>query len=227
MIKVLIVEDDQSISNFIDISLIRAGYSTSLAFDWENAIELVDRHEYDLILLDIMIPKLDGFAVLEYVKELNIPVIFITALSDINNKVNGLKLGADDYITKPFDIEELLVRVEVILRRNHKIGDIIRYRDLEINIDSHIVKKNGIDIDLTAKEFAVLLLFMRNKNVALYRSFIYERIWKDDFYDDTRTVDLHIARIKKRLDLEKEIKTVYKIGYRFEEQIWNWVLRYL
>ncbi len=166
-----------------------------------------------------MIPKLDGFAVLEYVKELNIPVIFITALSDINNKVNGLKLGADDYITKPFDIEELLVRVEVILRRNHKIGDIIRYRDLEINIDSHIVKKNGIDIDLTAKEFAVLLLFMRNKNVALYRSFIYERIWKDDFYDDTRTVDLHIARIKKRLDLEKEIKTVYKIGYRFEEQI--------
>ena len=112
-----------------------------------------------------------------------------------------------------------MVRVEVILRRNHKIGDIIRYRDLEINIDSHIVKKNGIDIDLTAKEFAVLLLFMRNKNVALYRSFIYERIWKDDFYDDTRTVDLHIARIKKRLDLEKEIKTVYKIGYRFEEQI--------
>ncbi len=218
MINVLIVEDEEAIANLIKISLEGAGYLTNIAYDGEAAIDLVEEKQFDLILLDVMIPKVDGFSVLEYVHNQNIPVIFITALSDVNNKVKGLKMGAEDYITKPFALEELLARVEVVLRRNNKITDIIKYRNIEINTSSHIVTMDGAVIDLTKKEFDLLLLFMQNKNVALYREVIYERIWKEDFYSDTRTVDLHIARLKKKLNLEAEIKTVYKIGYRFEVQ---------
>lgn len=219
MIDILIVEDEHSIANLIKISLDAAGYNCYEVNDGASAISVVESKKYDLILLDVMIPEVDGFSVLEYVKQLGIPVIFITALSDIDNKVKGLKLGAEDYITKPFDIQELLARVEVVLRRTNKITDIINYRDIEINLSSHTVKKNNEFIELTKKEFDILVLFLQNKNIALYREVIYERVWGEDFFGDTRTVDLHIARLKKKLDLEEEIKTVYKIGYRFEGKI--------
>lgn len=217
MIDILIVEDEESISNLIKISLEQASYICSTAYDGEEALEKIKKNHYDLILLDIMLPKIDGFEIMNYIKELKIPVIFITAVSSIDNKVKGLKLGADDYITKPFDIQELLARVEVVLRRNNKTSDKITFKDIEIDITSHIVKRNGKVVDLTKKEFDLLLLFLRNKNVALYREVIYERIWGDEFLGDTRTVDLHIQRIRKKLNLENEIKTVYKIGYRFED----------
>lgn len=216
MISILIVEDDESIANLIKFSLEQVGYFTNIVNDGEEAINSVKNNNYDLILLDVMIPKIDGFEVLSYIKELNIPVIFITAVSDIKNKIKGLKLGAEDYITKPFDNQELLARVEVVLRRYNKTSDVIIFKDLEINISSHIVKKLGKVVNLTKKEFDLLLLFFQNKNVALYREVIYERIWKDEYYADTRTVDLHIQRLRKKLNLENEIKTVYKIGYRFE-----------
>lgn len=163
-----------------------------------------------------MIPKIDSFELMEYIKELEIPTIFITAMNQTNYKVKGLKLGADDYITKPFDISELLVRIEVVLRRYHKTTDKIKFKNIEVDIHSRSVKKDGEYIELTKKEFDILLLFLRNKNVALYREIIYERVWNDDFMGDTRTVDLHIQRLRKKLNLEKFIQTVYKIGYRFE-----------
>lgn len=216
MIDILIVEDEESISNLIKISLMQAGYNCSTAYDGEVALEKINRNNYDLILLDIMLPKVDGFEIMNYIKELKIPVIFITAVSNIDNKVKGLKLGADDYITKPFDIQELLARVEVVLRRNNKTSSKIIYKNIEIDVTSHVVKKDNKIIDLTKKEFDLLLLFLRNRNVALYREVIYERIWGDEFFGDTRTVDLHIQRIRKKLNLDSEIKTVYKIGYRFE-----------
>lgn len=216
MIDILIVEDEESISNLIKISLTQVGYSCHTAYDGEIALDKINNNKYDLILLDIMLPKVDGFEIMNYIKELKIPVIFITAVSNIDNKVKGLKLGADDYITKPFDIQELLARVEVVLRRNNKTSNKIVYKNIEIDVTSHIVKKDKKIVDLTKKEFDLLLLFLRNRNVALYREVIYERIWGDEFFGDTRTVDLHIQRIRKKLNLDSEIKTVYKIGYRFE-----------
>lgn len=217
MIDILIVEDEESISNLIKISLEQVSYNCHTAYDGEIALEKIKKNKYDLILLDIMLPKIDGFEIMSYIKELKIPVIFITAVSTIDNKVKGLKLGADDYITKPFDIQELLARVEVVLRRNNKTSNKIIYKNIEIDVTSHIVKRDGEIIELTKKEFDLLLLFLRNKNVALYREVIYERIWGDEFFGDTRTVDLHIQRIRKKLNLDSEIKTVYKIGYRFED----------
>lgn len=215
MINILIVEDEESIVNLIKISL-PSIYNSKIAYDGEEALEVINKNRFDLILLDVMIPGLSGFELMEYIKDMNIPVIFITAMNSIQDKVKGLKLGADDYITKPFDISELLARIEAVLRRNNKYNNKIYFKNIEIDKDSHVVLKNGLLIDLTKKEYDLLLLLFQNKNVALYREIIYERVWKDDFMGDTRTVDLHIQRLRKKLDLEKEIQTVYKVGYRFE-----------
>ena len=218
MINILIVEDEEPIANLLKIALSKAGYYPVISYDGEKALECIANKNFDLILLDVMIPKLDGFELMSYIKEVNIPVVFITAMSDVQNKVKGLRLGAEDYITKPFDIQELLARIEVVLRRNKKTNDKIYFNDIEIDVSSHIVKKSGKIIDLTIKEYNLLMLFLQNKNIALYREIIYERIWKDEFMGDTRTVDLHIQRLRKKLSLEKEIQTVYKVGYRFEVQ---------
>lgn len=217
MTSILIVEDEESIANLLKISIQQAGYHPYLAADGEQALECIQKKQFDLILLDIMLPKIDGFELIPYLKDLEIPTIFITAMNDINHKVKGLKLGAEDYITKPFEIPELLARIEVVLRRYHKTTDKILVKDITVDIYSHIVKKNGKEMELTKKEFDILLLFLRNKNVALYREVIYERVWNEEFMGDTRTVDLHVQRLRKKLGLEHEIQTVYKIGYRFEE----------
>ena len=166
-----------------------------------------------------MIPKIDGFELIPYIKEKEIPVIFTTAISDINSKLKGFNLGADDYITKPFEIKELLARVRVVLRRNNKLETKYKYKNIEIDYQSRTVKKDGKVVSLTKKEYDLLILLIQNKNVALYREIIYERLWNDEYDKDTRTVDLHIQRIRKKLNLEKEIETIFKIGYRFTERI--------
>lgn len=141
MINILIVEDEDSISNLLKISINQSGYSCNIANDGEEALNYLNKIKFDLILLDIMIPKIDGFELMKYINELGIPTIFITAMNDTNNKVKGLKLGADDYITKPFDIPELLARIEAVLRRYNKTNDKIVFRNIEIDIRSHTVKK--------------------------------------------------------------------------------------
>lgn len=187
------------------------------AEDGEVAANLLEKNVYDLVLLDIMIPKIDGYELLEYMKQINpTPTIFITAKSQVYDKIKGLKQGADDYITKPFAIEELVARIETVLRRYHKGNDIQTMGDVEINIVARTVKKDGNVVCLTPKEFDLLILLIQNKNFALYRETIFEKVWGEELEFETRTLDLHIQRLRKKLGWKDKIKTVYKIGYMLE-----------
>lgn len=214
MIKILIVEDEEAIANLIRMNLVKAGYPCEIAFDGEEAANAIQEKSYDLILLDIMLPKLNGYEVLEYAKTVDIPVIFLTAMGDTEQKVKGLKLGAEDYIAKPFEIAELLARVETVLRRYRKTERRLKFLNIEIDTDSRTVKKDGHPVDLTTKEYELLLLFLRNKNRALYRETIYENVWGGEYNGTGRTVDLHVQRLKKKLGLEDHIMAIYKVGYR-------------
>ena len=217
MLKVLIVEDEQAIANLININLSDEGYHCTCAYDGMQAADFIENEHYDLILLDIMLPEVDGYELLEYVKPLGTPVIFITAKGAISDRIKGLKLGADDYLVKPFQIGELLARVEAVMRRYGKSEKQMIFKDVSINTDSRQVIKNGQVIDLTVKEFDLLVELIRNKNVALYRDRLYEKVWKEVFIGETRTLDSHIQRLRKKLGWEDYIKTVFRIGYRLEE----------
>lgn len=214
MIKILIVEDEEPIANLIRMNLVKSGYLCEVAGDGEEAADRISSQMYDLILLDIMLPKLSGYEVLEYAKTVDIPVIFLTAMGDTDQKVKGLRLGAEDYIAKPFEIAELLARVETVLRRYKKTERRIRFLDIEVDTDSRTVLQNGVFVDLTMKEYELFLLFLRNKNRALYRETIYENVWGGEYSGTGRTVDLHVQRLKKKLGLEEHITAIYKVGYR-------------
>ena len=216
MNRILIVEDEEPIANLIRMNLVKAGYQCELAFDGVEAADKIEERDYDLILLDIMLPGLNGYEVLEYAKGVDIPVIFLTAIGDTRQKVKGLKLGAEDYITKPFEIAELLARVETVLRRYRKTEQKLQFLDIEIDTDSRTVFKGGIPVNLTIKEYELLLLFVRNKNRALYRETIYENVWGGEYSGAGRTVDLHVQRLKKKLGLEEHITAIYKVGYRLQ-----------
>jgi DNA-binding response OmpR family regulator len=215
MIRILIVEDEEAIANLIRMNLVRAGYQCEIASDGEEAADAISERPFDMILLDIMLPKLNGYEVLEYAKTMEVPVIFLSAMGETQQKVKGLKLGAEDYIAKPFEIAELLARVETVLRRSHKTERKIRVLDIEIDTDSRTVLRGGQDVELTTKEYELLLLLVRNKNRALYRETIYENVWGGEYSGTGRTVDLHIQRLKKKLGLEEHIVAIYKVGYRF------------
>mgnify|MGYP001131088815 CR=1 FL=1 len=210
MLQILVVEDEHSISNLIKVNLTRAGYACDCAYDGLAAVDMLDKKPYDLVLLDIMLPGADGYEIMDYIAPLEIPVIFLTA-----DRVKGLRMGADDYLTKPFEIIELLARVESVLRRYHKTEQVLTEGNLVIDTASRTVTKKGETISLTKKEFDLLLLFVRNKNIALYRETIYERIWGGEYMGDSRTVDLHVQRMRKKAGLEEQIQTVYRVGYRY------------
>ena len=217
MNKILIVEDEVSISDLIKIELELQGYKCEVANDGEIAADYIEKNNYDLILLDIMLPKVDGYELLEYVKQISeTPVIFLTAKSQTKDKIKGLHEGADDYITKPFEIGELIARIEAVLRRYNKGNEIQVIDDVTINVVSRIVKKKEKTIYLTPKEFDLLILLVQNKNFALYRETIFEKVWGEELEFETRTLDLHIQRLRKKLDWKDKIKTVYKIGYMLE-----------
>ena len=216
MLNILIVEDEQAIANLIYVNLSDEGYQCTCAFDGKQGADLIEKENYDLILLDIMLPEIDGYELLEYVKPLGTPVIFITAKSAVSDRIKGLKLGADDYLVKPFQIGELLARVEAVLRRYGKSEKQLAFADVFINIESRQVTKADQIIDLTVKEFDLLVELVRNKNVALYRERLYEKVWGEEFIGETRTLDSHIQRLRKKLEWEDRIKTVFRIGYRLE-----------
>ena len=217
MVNILIVEDEKPISDLIKLSLKGAGYFCSCVYDGETAADMIEENRYDLILLDIMIPYIDGFELLEYIKPFDIPVIFITAMNSIDDRVKGLKMGAEDYIVKPFEVVELLARVEVVLRRFHKTSDIIQINDkLTINLKQHVVRYDEQQVALTPKEYDLLVLFAQNPNVALYRETIYERVWGGNLEYTSKTVDLHVQRLRRKAHLEDMIKAVNKVGYRLE-----------
>lgn len=218
MNQILVVEDEKNISTLICMALSQVGYKCETASDGEIAADMLEKKRYDLILLDVMLPKIDGFELIEYIKDYDIPVIFITAKSDVKDRVKGLNLGADDYITKPFDIAELHARVEAVLRRYSKSITHFAFDDIEVDTESMVVTKSGEPVDLTIKEFEILLLFLRNKNIALYREMIYEKVWKEPYMGDTRTVDLHIQRLRKKLGIKDRIQSVFKVGYRFVDK---------
>ncbi len=215
MLQILVVEDEHSISNLIKINLTRAGYACDCAYDGLAAVDMLDKKPYDLVLLDIMLPGADGYEIMDYIAPLEIPVIFLTAKASVADRVKGLRMGADDYLTKPFEIIELLARVESVLRRYHKTEQVLIEGDLVVDTASRTVTKKGETISLTKKEFDLLLLFVRNKNIALYRETIYERIWGGEYMGDSRTVDLHVQRMRKKAGLEEQIQTVYRVGYRY------------
>ena len=213
MNKILIVEDEIAISDLIKIGLESQGYKCETAYDGEIAANLIEEKQYDLVLLDVMLPKIDGYELLEYIKQMqDIPVIFITAKGQIKDKIKGLKAGSDDYITKPFVMEELLARVEAILRRYNKLSENICIDNITINSVARIVKKDNKKVDLTPKEFDLLMLLVQNKNTALYREVIFEKVWGEELEFETRTLDLHIQRLRKKLDWKDKIQTVYRIG---------------
>lgn len=216
MKKILIVEDEKPISNLIKVNLTSEGYLCRCAFDGVEAANVIEEERFDLILLDIMLPGINGYELLEYIKPYKIPVIFITAKGTVENRIMGLKLGADDYIVKPFQIGELLARVEAVLRRVNSVDKSYEILGVIINPNSRSVMKEGKVIDLTVKEFDLLLELIRNKNIALYRNQLYEKVWQEEFMGDTRTIDLHIQRLRKKLGWENHIKTVFRIGYRLE-----------
>lgn len=181
-----------------------------------QAADLLENNRYDLVLLDVMLPGFDGFELMEYIRPMEIPVIFITARNAVSDRVKGLKAGAEDYIVKPFEIVELLARIDVVLRRYKKTETMLNVGGLEIDTYSHRVKRNGEDIKLTPKEFELLLLFAQNPNRAMYRESIYERVWGEEFMYGTKTVDLHVQRLRKKVGWENKLQAVNKIGYRLE-----------
>lgn len=217
MSKILIIEDERDIEELLRFFLEDSGYEVAVARDGLEGITAFQKDRYDLILLDIMLPEVNGFELMEYIREYHIPVIFITARSRLEDKVKGLGLGADDYITKPFALAELIARVECVLRRYHKGQEKILFRDLEIDAVSRVVRRNGENIELTMKELDLLLLFLRNRNITLFRDRIYEEVWEGEYDGESRTVDLHVQRLKKKLGLHTSIISVRKIGYRLED----------
>lgn len=215
MNRILIVEDEEAIANLIKMSLKSAGYFCDVSLDGQDGADKMQNGHYDLCLLDIMLPEIDGYELLEYAKSISLPVIFLTAKGETTDKVRGLRAGAEDYITKPFEVLELLARVENVLRRFNKMAQTIEVLDLMIDIASRTVTKKGVPLKLTYKEFDLLLLFVRNPNVALYRESIYEHVWDSTYMGDSRTIDLHVQRLRKKAGLEKNIESIYKVGYRF------------
>lgn len=217
MIRILIVEDELAISNLIKLNLTKAGYECTTAYDGMEAANLLEDQRFDLILLDIMLPKINGYELMEYVRTLQIPAIFLTAKASLDDRMKGLTSGAEDYIVKPFEVVELLARVNIVLRRYHKTQQELTFRDIVLDTDNQTVKKSGRTVDLTPKELELLTLLMRNKNITLFRERIYEEVWGTEYSVESRTLDLHIQRLRRKLDLGESLKTVFKTGYRLEE----------
>ena len=216
MSKILIVEDDVNIAKMLEVTLSIGGYESERCDNGKKAVDLVTSQSYDLVLLDVMLPDMDGFKVIEYIDKEETAVIFLTALQDVMDKVKGLKLGAEDYIVKPFETVELLARIEVVLRRKHKSNNTIHYGDITMNIDEHTVKKGDDYVSLTPKEFDILAFFLQNQDIALTRERLLATVWGYEFMGETRTVDIHVQQIRKKMGLHNKLVTIPKLGYRLE-----------
>lgn len=216
MEKIIIIEDDPAISDLIKLNLELAGYDCKQAYSGQEAQSVLNDFTPDLVLLDISLPDMEGYELLNRFKNSEVPVIFLTARNTLIDKVKGLKMGADDYIVKPFEAMELLARIEAVLRRYGRTSDRMDFGGLEIDLEERTVKRAGVIVELTMKEYELLLLLINNRNKALSREKILEIVWNYEYIGETRTVDIHIQKIRKKLGWEDRIKTVYKFGYRLE-----------
>jgi DNA-binding response OmpR family regulator len=216
MAKVLVIEDGEAISSLICMNLTVVGYEVKAVYDGNVALELLESGAcFDLAIVDVMLPGVDGFGLLEPLRRRGIPVIFLTAKNDIASKIEGLKGGAEDYIVKPFEVLELLVRIEKVLERHGSGKMMIRIGAVEILLEERLVKRDGELLYLKPREFDFLVLLAKNKNIALSRDKILAEVWGIDFVGETRTVDVHINQLRKKTGLS--IVSVPKVGYRLEE----------
>ena len=226
MIRILIVDDEKPICDLIDLNLSSAGYECIAVQNGLEAIELVEQEAFDLVLLDIMLPGADGYDVMDYIRPTGIPVIFITAKHEVKNRVKGLKLGADDYLVKPFDVVELVARVEAVLRRYKPVSPApenpkdkcVQYADLSINLTNYSVIYHGKTVDMPPKELELLYFLAASPNHVYTRDQLLNQIWGYDYIGDTRTVDVHIKRLREKIkDHESwRISTIWGVGYKFE-----------
>ncbi len=218
MRPILIVEDERPIADLIELTLTGAGYPCEQANDGGTAADLIAEHDYELAVLDIMLPGIDGYELLGYLRSTGTPVIFVTARTTLQDRVRGLNLGADDYLTKPFEPLELVARVESVLRRTGRANVVLRAFGVELDPAAHTVSRDGRPVHLAPREFELLELLMRNRGLTLYREVLYERLWGDDEAFDTRPLDLCIARLRRKLGWKDEIRTVFRVGYRLEKE---------
>lgn len=217
MIRILVVEDDINIAKMIQTTIEIGGYSSVSCQDGIKALELINSNAFDLILLDVMLPGMDGFQIISR-KTNDTPVIFITAKQDVMDKVTGLKLGAEDYIVKPFEAMELLARIEVVLRRYNKEGHLLTYGDIVVDTSVHSCQQNGVNVNLTPKELELLVFFIRHVDVAITRMQLLSTIWGYEFEGESRTVDIHIQQLRKKLNLKTKLVTLPKLGYRLNKE---------
>jgi DNA-binding response OmpR family regulator len=229
--KVLLVEDDQSLAESLRYNLIREGYSVTWSADGEDAVAQAKVKDPDLVILDLMLPKLDGFEVCRRIRrERNVPILVLSARDDELDKVVGLELGADDYVTKPFGLKELMARVRAMLRRSEiaaseqQAGDADRKTltagNLTVDVERHQVTRGDQQINLTPKEFELLVYLMRNRGIVVTRDVLLDKIWGYEFAGDTRTIDVHVRWLRSKIEetpnQPTRIVTVRGLGYKFE-----------
>ena len=217
MIKILVVEDEKAISDLIVFNLKRNGYQCTALYDGKSAADLLEDNTFDLILLDIMLPEINGYELMEYIRPMGIPVIFITAKASLDDRIKGLTSGAEDYLVKPFEISELLARIHIVLRRYNKTENQLIFKDIDVDVENRLLTKAGNEVKLTPKEFDLFVLLLRNINMTLFKDRIFESIWETEWQPESRTVDLHIQRLRKKLGLKDELKTIYNTGYRLTD----------
>ena len=224
--KILVVDDDKHIAELISLYMMKDGYETEEVYDGREAIKVTESFQPDLILLDLMLPGMDGYQVCtEIRKNSRVPIIMLTAKGETFDKVLGLELGADDYIVKPFDPKELVARVKAVLRRYESKAEeadknVLKFGGLEINLSNYSVAYNGKTLDFPPKEFELLSFLAQNPNRVFTREQLLDRIWGYEYVGDTRTVDVHVKRIREKLNSEDEwgIRTVWSVGYKFGQK---------
>lgn len=216
MIDILIVEDEMHIAKMIETTLSIGGYKGHICNNGKEAVKRVLEGKFDLILLDVMLPDINGFQVIEEIRCREVPVIFLTAMQDVLDKVRGLKLGAEDYMVKPFEAVELLARIEVVLRRTHRNKNILNYKDIIVDIDKHIVKINDRVVNLTPKEFEILVFFIQHVDIAITRERLLAAVWGYEFVGESRTIDIHVQHVRRKMNLNHHLITIPKLGYRLE-----------
>jgi DNA-binding response OmpR family regulator len=218
MVKILIIEDEEPIAELIRQNVLLGGFDVVIATDGKTGLDIIQNHKADLVVLDLMLPEIDGYELLPHIINNNIPVIVLTARDSLMDKVKGLNLGADDFMTKPFEGVELLARIRSILRRAKKYSlenTKAEFDDIIILFEQRKVLKGGVEISLTPKEFDLLRIIYENRGIALSREKLLNIVWEYDFEGNTRTVDMHIQKLREKLQTQR-ISTVYKIGYRME-----------
>ena len=218
MRPILIAEDEKPIADLIELTLTSAGHPCEQVNDGEAAADRIAERDYELAVLDIMLPKVDGYELLGYLQSTGTPVIFVTAKTALRDRVRGLNLGADDYLTKPFEPLELVARVESVLRRTGRANVVLRAFGVELDPAARTVTQHGKPLHLAPREYELLELLMRNRGITLYREVLYERLWGDESDFDTRPLDLCITRLRKKLGWKQEICTVFRVGYRLEKE---------